>query len=72
MFTVPATVTPGATIMVTNADSEVHTITSKAGGFDVKVAGRGGTAMLTAPATAGKYALVCDFHSDMSGTLIVK
>ena len=58
-------------IMITNADNEAHTVTSKTGGFDVKVAGRGGTATLTAPATAGKYALVCDFHSNMSGTLIV-
>jgi len=71
IFTVPASVPAGASITVTNNDSEAHTVTSKDGGFDVKVAGRGGTAQLTAPAKAGSYKLTCDFHANMAGTLVV-
>ena len=71
MFTVPASVPAGASLTITNNDSEAHTVTSKDGGFDVKVAGRGGTAQLTAPAKAGSYKLTCDFHANMSGTLVV-
>ncbi len=71
-FTVPASVAPGSKVMVTNADSEAHTVTSKGGGFDVKVAGRGGTAVLTAPAAPGTYKLTCDFHANMNGSLTVK
>lgn len=72
MFTVPASVPAGASITVTNNDNEAHTVTSKDGGFDVKVAGHGGTAQLTAPAKAGSYALTCDFHANMMGTLVVQ
>jgi plastocyanin len=59
-------------VMVTNADVQSHTVTSKDGGFDVKVDGGGGTAMLTAPKTPGTYALTCDFHANMTGSLVVK
>ena len=72
MFTVPASVAPGATVTVTNADAQSHTVTSKDGGFDVKVDGHGGVATLTAPKTAGTYALTCDFHANMTGSLTVK
>ncbi len=68
---VPASVPAGSTITITNNDAEAHTVTSKPGGFDVKVAGRGGTAQLTAP-QAGSYSLTCDFHANMSGTLVVQ
>ncbi len=71
MFEVPASVPAGSSITVTNADNETHTVTSKAGGFDVKVAGHGGTATLQVPAKAGRYDLTCDFHADMSGVLVV-
>ncbi|MEP6630600.1 MAG: cupredoxin domain-containing protein [Lapillicoccus sp.] len=70
MFTVPASVPAGSSVTITNNDSEAHTVTSKDGGFDVKVAGRGGTAQLTAP-KAGTYTLTCDFHANMKGTLVV-
>jgi len=72
MFTVPAAVAPGATVMVTNADAQSHTVTSKDGGFDVKVDGHGGVATLTAPKTAGTYTLTCDFHANMTGALTVR
>jgi len=71
-FTVPASVAPGSMLMVTNADTQSHTVTSKDGGFDVKVDGGGGTAMLSAPKTPGTYQLTCDFHANMSGSLVVK
>lgn len=72
MFMVPASMPAGASVTITNNDTEAHTVTSKDGGFDVKVAGRGGTAQLTAPSKAGTYKLTCDFHANMSGTLIVQ
>jgi plastocyanin len=72
MFAVPASVAPGATVTITNADAQSHTVTSKDGGFDVKVDGRGGMATLTAPKTAGTYTLTCDFHANMTGSLTVK
>jgi plastocyanin len=71
-FIVPASVAPGATVMITNADAQSHTVTSKDGGFDVKVDGGGGVATLTAPKTAGTYTLTCDFHANMTGSLSVK
>lgn len=70
MFGVPVSVAPGATVTVSNADPEAHTVTSKDGGFDLKVAGHGGTGTFTAP-PAGRYQLSCDFHADMTGVLVV-
>ena len=70
-YEVPATVAPGATVTITNADSQAHSVTSKEGGFDVKVDGNG-TAVLTAPSTPGRYKFVCTFHGDMTGTLVVQ
>lgn len=70
-FTVPASVAPGASITITNADSVMHTVTSEAGGFDVKV-NPNGTATLTAPSKPGSYPFVCAIHASMTGTLVVK
>jgi plastocyanin len=70
-YKVPVSVTPGATITIKNADSQAHTVTSKAGGFDVKVDPHG-TATLTAPSKPGRYPFVCTFHANMTGTLVVK
>ena len=56
--------------MVTNEDTEAHTVTAdSSGGFDVKVP-PGKTVELTAPA-AGSYKYHCTYHSDMHGTLVV-
>lgn len=71
MFAVPASVKAGSTVTITNSDNEAHTVTSKDAGFDVKVAGRGGTAQLTAPSKPGTYPLTCDFHATMKGSLVV-
>lgn len=70
-YTVPASVAPGATISITNTDSQAHTVTSKDGGFDVKV-DADGTATLTAPSKPGSYPFVCSFHGNMTSTLVVK
>jgi plastocyanin len=70
-FKVPSSVAPGAAITIRNGDSQAHTVTSKAGGFDVKV-NPNDTATLTAPNKPGNYPFVCTFHANMTGTLVVK
>ena len=70
-YKAPASVAPGTKITVKNADSQAHTVTSKDGGFDVKV-DPNGTAEFTAPTKPGTYKFVCTFHANMSGTLVVK
>lgn len=70
-YTVPASVAHGATITIKNTDSQAHTVTSKEGGFDVKVDPQG-TATMKAPTKAGSYKFVCSFHANMTGTLVVK
>ena len=71
MFELPASVSPGAQVIVKNLDAQAHTVTSKKGGFDVKV-DPGGTATLVAPNAPGSYPVVCSFHANMSATLVVK
>lgn len=71
-FQTPASVAPGATITVTNGDSEAHTVTADGkGGFDVKV-DPGAKATFKAPTTPGSYKLKCKYHSNMAGMLVVK
>lgn len=70
-YDVPDAVPAGATVTVVNKDGVAHTVTSSPqGDFDVNVAG-GATGTFTAPDTAGEYAIICIFHSTMSGTLVV-
>ncbi|MEO5316330.1 cupredoxin domain-containing protein [Pseudarthrobacter sp. CC12] len=69
----PVTVSPGATVTVTNQDSAAHTVTADQGqAFDAKVKGDGGTATFTAPTQPGTYAFHCTYHPNMHGTLTVK
>ncbi len=71
-YEVPASVRPGAMIAVTNSDSAPHTVTAKdKGGFNVDVPA-GATVMFAAPDTAGEYAIICSFHPQMAGTLVVR
>ncbi|MBT2538468.1 cupredoxin domain-containing protein [Arthrobacter sp. ISL-69] len=71
-YEVPASVSPGAMVTVTNADRAPHTVTVKnEGGFDVEVPA-GGTVTFQAPDTAGEYGIICSFHPQMTGTLIIK
>lgn len=71
MFELPARVSPGSQVSIKNLDAQAHTVTSKKGGFDVKV-DPNGTATLTAPTTPGSYPVVCSFHANMSATLVVE
>jgi plastocyanin len=71
-FGKPLTVSPGATVMVMNNDSETHTVTADTGGaFDV-TATAGASTTFTAPTKPGSYPFHCSFHSDMHGSLTVK
>ncbi len=71
-YEVPGSVKPGATVTVRNADSAPHTMTAKdKGGFDVEVKAVG-TVTFEAPAEPGEYGIICTFHPQMSGTLVVK
>lgn len=71
-YEVPASVKPGAMVTVTNADSAPHTLTAKdEGGFDIEVPG-GGTVVFPAPDAPGEYDIICTFHPQMTGTLVVK
>lgn len=71
-YEVPVSVRPGSTVTVTNADNAPHTFTAKdQGGFDIEVPG-GGTVIFQAPQTPGEYGIICTFHPQMTGTLVVK
>ena len=70
-YKVPASVAPGTTITIKNGDSQAHTVTSKDGGFDVKV-DPNATATMKAPDKPGSYKFVCTFHANMAGTLVVR
>ncbi len=72
-FGVPITVSPGATVSVTNMDTAEHTVTADQGSaFDVEIKGSGGTATFTAPSQPGTYTFHCIYHPNMHGTLTVK
>ncbi len=59
-------------VTVTNADSAPHTLTVKDdGGFDVEVPG-GATVIFQAPDAPGGYGIICSFHPQMTGMLVVK
>lgn len=72
-YLVPASVRPGAKITVKNEDAENHTVTSATpGAFDVTATAGGKTVTFTAPTKPGRYPFTCTFHSNMTGTLVVK
>jgi plastocyanin len=63
------TVKAGDSISIVNADNFDHTVTADDGSFDVQVPA-GQTATLVIPA-AGTYAIHCNIHSSMHGTIVV-
>lgn len=71
-FSGPASVAPGATVMVVNEDSSSHTVTSETEDFEEVIVEGGADGSFTAPTDPGQYAFVCDFHPEMTGTLVVK
>jgi plastocyanin len=71
-YSTPASVAPGAAVMVLNKDGEAHTVTADSGGaFDDK-ATPGASTTFTAPMKPGSYPFHCTYHSNMHGVLVVK
>jgi plastocyanin len=71
-YQTPPSVSPGATVTVTNTDTAEHTVTADDGSaFDVEVKSSG-TATFTAPSKPGTYPFHCTYHVNMHGTLTVK
>jgi plastocyanin len=69
-FTTPASVSPGATVMVKNMDDLAHTVTADSGhAFDSPAPA--GNSSFTAPTTPGSYPFHCSIHPEMHGTLVV-
>jgi plastocyanin len=67
------TVSPGATISVTNKDSATHTLSSTtAGAFDTGNIKDNQTKTFKAPTKAGTYNYICNIHQYMMGTITVK
>ena len=67
------TVSPGATVSVTNDDTVAHTLTATGNkAFDTGDVAPGKTVTFTAPGAAGSYSYICSIHQYMQGTLIVK
>jgi plastocyanin len=69
-FTVPASVSPGATVTVHNMDGLDHTVTADQGAFDSPAPA--GNSTFTAPTKPGSYPFHCNIHPEMHGTLVVK
>jgi plastocyanin len=65
------TVLPGSTVTVRNADAAMHTLTAVDGSFTTPTIPPGGSATFKAPKKAANYAITCNFHPGMSGTLTV-
>ncbi len=71
------TVSPGATITVTNHDGVAHTLTALPGStpqgkFDSGNIAAGQSVTITVPNQPGSYAYYCAIHNYMTGTLVVK
>lgn len=65
------TVSPGATVSVTNRDSVTHTLTADTGAFNTGDVSPGSTEHFTAPTTPGTYHYRCNIHQFMTATLRV-
>jgi plastocyanin len=66
------TAAPGATITVTNADAEPHTVTADDGSFATEAFDSSAPGTLVAPAEPGTYPVHCEIHPSMRGTLTVR
>ena len=73
MFTpMSLSVSPGATVTVTNKDSATHTLTATGGQFDTGDITKDQTRTFKAPSKPGTYHYICSIHQFMTGTIIVK
>ena len=66
------TVSPGATISVTNKDSATHTLTATNGQFNTGDVTQNQTKTFRAPMQAGTFDYICDIHQYMMGSITVK
>jgi plastocyanin len=66
------TVSPGATVKVTNEDSVTHTLTATGGQFNTGDITQNQTKTFTAPTKPGTYHYICAIHQYMMGTVTVK
>lgn len=64
------TVVSGASVRFTNTGAAPHTVTARDGSFDSGFLARG-DAFRHVFANAGTYQFFCDFHPQMSGTVVV-
>jgi plastocyanin len=65
-------VSPGATVKVTNKDSATHTLTATGGQFNTGNITQNQTKTFKAPSKPGSYHYICDIHQYMMGTITVK
>jgi plastocyanin len=65
-------VSPGATVKVTNKDSATHTLTATGGQFNTGNITHDQTKTFKAPSKPGTYHYICSIHQFMIGTIIVK
>jgi plastocyanin len=66
------TVSPGATISVTNKDSSTHTLTATGSQFNTGDVTQNQTKSFKAPTHAGTYHYICNIHQYMMGSITVK
>ncbi len=66
------TVSPGATVSVTNKDSATHTLTATDGQFNTGDITQNQTKTFKAPTAPGAYHYICNIHQFMVGTITVK
>lgn len=67
-----ASVSPGATVRVTNRDSVAHTLSATGGQFDTGDVNPGQSKTFSAPRTPGTYDYICNIHQYMKGTIVVR
>jgi len=70
-FQTPASVSPGATVTVTNQDTTAHTVTADSGNAFNDQAPPGNSTF-KAPTKPGSYPFHCSIHPFMTATLVVK
>ena len=66
------TVSPGATVSVTNTDSATHTLTATGGQFNTSDISQNQTKTFTAPIKPGSYTYICNIHQYMTGSITVR
>jgi plastocyanin len=65
-------VSPGATVKVTNQDSATHTLTATGGQFNTGDITQNQTKTFKAPTKPGTYHYICSIHQYMVGSITVK